>query len=288
MPDRVRFARRAALAGVLFALAALVAAACTFNFGTSVEGRPLAVQRIGNGPVAVLLIGGLHTGVEDNTRVLAEQLATYLREQPHVIPANVSVYVVTTANPDGTARRIRTNAHGVDLNRNWPSDNWSARACHPQSGCRDGLGGVAPLSEPETRALYELIVALRPEVTIAYHAAANTVEANEAGRGDHYGRVYAGAAAYPYTGEWGAYHLSGQMIDALEQRLGLAAMDVEMAKCCSVPRAEFDRNLNGLIALLTEAASAPPALPTATPTPRETPTPRPSPTPTWDLPDIDN
>jgi predicted deacylase len=270
----------------LLAVAGIAAGACTFTVGRSVDQRDIVVQRFGSGPTPVLIIGGLHTGVEDNSRILAEQIATYLREQPQVVPANVTVYVVASANPDGTARKIRTNAHGVDLNRNWPSDNWTSTACHPQSGCRAGLGGVAPLSEPETHALYQLIVTLRPELTIAYHAAANVVEANEAGRAGDYGRLYAANAGYPYIEEWRAYTLTGQMIDAVEQRLGLAAMDVEMSRCCSVTPADFERNLRGVVAVLNEAALAPPPA-TATPRVRDTPTPRPSATPTWDLPDID-
>ena len=278
-------AARIRLTLALLAACAMIAGACTFTVGRSVDQRDITVQRFGAGPNAVLIIGGLHTGAEDNSRVIAEQLATYLGQQPQVVPANVTVYVVASANPDGTARRTRTNAHGVDLNRNWPSDNWSSRACHPQSGCRAGLGGPAPLSEPEVYALYHLIGTLRPEVTIAFHAAANVVEANEAGRAGDYGRLYAAHAGYPYIEEWRAYTLTGQMIDAVEQRLGLGAMDVEMSRCCSVTPADFERNLRGVVAVLNEVALVPPP---ATPTPpAATPTPRPSATPTWDLPDID-
>ena len=71
------------------------------------------------------------------------------------------------ANPDGSATGTRGNAHGVDLNRNFP---WRWRH----------LGGVyysgtRPASEPETRALRRLILRERPDVSIWFHQHLNFV-----------------------------------------------------------------------------------------------------------------
>jgi predicted deacylase len=252
MDQTDRPGRRAAVAFALMAILALVAAACSFSIGRSVENRELVVQRLGSGPTIVLLIGGLHTGHEDNTRVIVEQLADHFARNPHLIPSSVTLFVLPSVNPDGTARGIHTNARGVDLNRNWPTDNWSTDACHPSSGCRKGLGGPAPLSEPETWSVYHFAQLARPEVTIVWHAEAPLVEANEVPGADTYGRTFAGASGYPYIEEWTAYHITGQLIDAFEQRLGLRAFDVELANCCTVSRDEFERNLAGLNAVLAE------------------------------------
>jgi murein peptide amidase A len=76
-------------------------------------------------------------------------------------PSGVELLVVPTINPDGVAAGTRGNAHGVDLNRNFPY-HW-----HPLS---DGeYSGPAPLSEPESRAAHHLILRTNPDVTIWFH-----------------------------------------------------------------------------------------------------------------------
>jgi len=82
-------------------------------------------------------------------------------------PAGVQLLLVDRANPDGSASGTRGNAHGVDLNRNFP---W--RWHH--------LGGVyhsgpRPASEPETRALRRFIRRERPDVSIWFHQHMNFV-----------------------------------------------------------------------------------------------------------------
>jgi len=235
---------------VALAAAGLLLAGCIFPIGASVEQRPLVVQSFGSGPVTLLFVGGLHTGPEDNTRVLAEMLARHFAEHPQDVPPQVSLYILTAANPDGSARNVHTNAHDVDLNRNWPSDNWVANACHPVTGCTTNLGGTQPLSEPETRALYDFVAGLRPEMVFVWHAQASLVEANEVAGADGHGQAYAGAAGFDYIEEWTAYTITGQFIDAMQQRLGVRAADVELSRCCSMTQQEFDRNLAGVQAVL--------------------------------------
>jgi predicted deacylase len=258
-------------------LAAASAAACVLPIGRSVEQRDVILLEFGSGPKSVLLVGGLHTGTEDNSRVIVTQLAEYIAVHPEVVPPSVTLYVVPSANPDGTANGTHANARGVDLNRNWPADNWTPDACHPASGCLAGLGGPAPLSEPETAALYDFVRTMRPELTLVWHSEAALVEANEVPGSEHYGRTFAAAAGYEYIEEWPWYVITGQLIDALEQRLGLRAIDVELADCCAVTQDDFDRNLAGLQATLAEVArSAEPRrgrTPSASPEPRATPTP---------------
>ena len=71
------------------------------------------------------------------------------------------IWVVPTINPDAVAAHSRGNAHGVDLNRNFPFD-W-----RPLAGGE--YSGPGPLSEPEARAAHRLILRTRPDVTIWFH-----------------------------------------------------------------------------------------------------------------------
>lgn len=126
--------------------------------GTSVQGRPIvAVHRAHAGATrTVLVIGNVHGDEQAGLRVVRR-----LRDRAD-LPADLDLWLVPTANPDGTAARTRTNAHAVDLNRNFPY-LWGA-------GPRGATwGGPAPLSEPETRALRALVLRLHPVLTVVFH-----------------------------------------------------------------------------------------------------------------------
>src|SRR5207253_6374914 len=76
-------------------------------------------------------------------------------------PPDVDVWIVPDLNPDGVAADTRQNAHGVDLNRNFPF-RW-----RPLGGVFDS--GPRPLSEPESRGAYRLILRVRPQISIWFH-----------------------------------------------------------------------------------------------------------------------
>lgn len=114
--------------------------------GFSVEKRP--IEAFGDGPL--LLFGAIH-GDEPES---AELCRRFLRDGAMVIPV---------VNPDGLARNQKDNARGVDLNRNFPSKNWSSR--HPPGY----FPGEAPLSEPESALLARLIDEKKPRLIVAVH-----------------------------------------------------------------------------------------------------------------------
>ena len=83
-------------------------------------------------------------------------------------PAGVDLWIVPVLNPDGVAAETRGNAHGVDLNRNFP---WRWQ---PLGGVF--FSGPGPLSEPESRLAYRLILRLRPRVSIWFHQHEDVVD----------------------------------------------------------------------------------------------------------------
>jgi len=129
-------------------------------FGESAEGRPLIARRSGDpgsGRTA-LIVGEIHGDEEAGLPVVRR-----LRRSPGPA-ANVDLWTVGTVNPDGHAADRRTNARGVDLNRNFSVD-WDGSE-------PEGSGyypGPEPFSEPESRGLRDLIRRIDPDVTIYYH-----------------------------------------------------------------------------------------------------------------------
>jgi predicted deacylase len=127
------------------------------EIGESHDGRPLAVEYYGQRGPRVVIIGAIH-GDERCTVVFGERLGERLQEG-WADELGVRVTFVHVANPDGVALGTRANARGVDLNRNFPADNFVAGAD----------GGPEPLSEPESRALHDLIDDTGPDAIITLH-----------------------------------------------------------------------------------------------------------------------
>jgi murein peptide amidase A len=130
--------------------------------GRSLEGRPVVAYELGDpaAPRKVLVVGCIH-----GDECAGVAIVNRLRRQGTV--AGVDLWLVPDANPDGRAAGTRGNARGVDLNRNFP---WRWR---PLRGVYDS--GAEPGSERETRTAMELILRLRPKVTIWFHQRLNMV-----------------------------------------------------------------------------------------------------------------
>ena len=135
--------------------------------GRSVEDRAIRVTVIGarSAPVRVLVVGAIHGNEPAGRSVTA-----LLRRRPPDMPG-VALWIVHDLNPDGSAAGTRQNAHGVDLNRNFP-DGWRAQG-------RPGdvhHAGARPLSEPESRIAARLVSRLRPAATVWFHQALALVD----------------------------------------------------------------------------------------------------------------
>jgi protein MpaA len=130
--------------------------------GRSVEGQRIRAIRVGDpaSPRKALVVGSMHG---DEPAGLSVARALRSRRV-----SGVDLWVVDTVNPDGLRRGRRQNARGVDLNRNFPH-RW-------RRGPRGRYwGGPRPLSEPESRLVRDLVLALRPSVSIWYHQPWNAV-----------------------------------------------------------------------------------------------------------------
>lgn len=130
--------------------------------GRSVRGRPIVAYRKGN-PEArhhVVLLGQMHGDEPAGPRTVRAVLDR-LR-----VDSDTDLWLVPTMNPDGAARGTRTNARGVDLNRNWPTSGW--RDADRRPGSRS-YRGPRPASEPETRVMMRFLRAVRPAYVASVH-----------------------------------------------------------------------------------------------------------------------
>jgi murein peptide amidase A len=139
------------------------------RIGTSVQGRAIvAVHRWADAATrTVLVVGSMHGDERAGMRVVR-------RLRTAALPAGVDLWLVRTMNPDGTAADRRTNADGVDLNRNFP------RYWRPAGAGTSTWSGPAAASEPETRALMTFLRTVNPRTTLVFHQPLDGVDSYRA------------------------------------------------------------------------------------------------------------
>lgn len=204
----------------------------TFSIGTSAEGRSITAYKFGSGPSVVLYVGATH-GNERSSKYILDSWVQHLEGVAPNIPAHRSVIVIPNLNPDGFARGSRLNARGVDLNRNFPANNWKSDVTLPGGQMQHGGGGSTPLSEPESSALASYTQSVRPRLVLTYHSKASIVTANESGDSMalaiQYGRAtgYRAVAESQLGGTFN-YDTTGAYENWLHDRVGIPALLVEL------------------------------------------------------------
>ncbi len=148
------------------------------ELGHSAGGEPLWAITVGTGPRTVFVVAGLHAMEHVGP---ATALALVDRAARGAAGwSDCRLVVVPVANPDGyraaesllargSRRFVRRNRRGVDLNRNfavgWDDQYYLNRLLRPVFA-----PGDAPLSEPETRAVDQLVARERPDYAVSLHA----------------------------------------------------------------------------------------------------------------------
>ena len=178
--------------------------------GRSVEGRAIYLLKLGHGPQKILVdathhanewIGSFlmmtmvehyayyyHTGQmfdQYDLRQLCEQVTFYF--VPMVNPDGVDIVANAGKNSQDYAQLVsynggshdfsgwKANAHGVDLNRQYPT-NWSlAEGYGPSSPAPANYAGPHPLSEPEIVAMDALHRSEGFSAQISFHTVGNAV-----------------------------------------------------------------------------------------------------------------
>ena len=125
--------------------------------GHSVTGRAIVAYRVGDPESTnkVVAMSTMHGNESGTRRILAS-----IRDGIPVV------------NPDGLARQTRKNAHGVDLNRNYPY-HWRNLDGNYESGAAAG-------SEPETKALIAFFDEVKPRRIVSFHQPLHGVDVSTA------------------------------------------------------------------------------------------------------------
>lgn len=211
-------------------------------YGASVEGVPLTVFLPDSGAADLVVLASIHGDESETTVVASEALRCIPRGE-------LQAAVILCGNPDGVLRGTRGNARGVDLNRNFPTSNWTPDPVHYKTRANDARDialspGAQPASEPETRALISLLERLNPRAVVSIHAALACID--DAG-GSHLGRQLAARSALPLLTEIG-YPTPGSMGTwAGEKKLTLVTWETEAASLYDLK----DRHVPILIDLMT-------------------------------------
>ena len=212
------------------------------TYGSSVDGIPLTVYLPDSDRAELLILAAIHGDETETTVVVSEAM--------RCLPiGELQAAVMLCGNPDGMLRGTRGNARGVDLNRNFPTSNWSADPVFYKSRANDARDqalstGAQPASEPETSALIALIDRLQPRAVVSLHSALACVDDSGA---SPLGRQLADRCTLPFLTEIG-YPTPGSMGTwAGERGLNLVTLELEDASLYTLK----DRHVPILLDLMT-------------------------------------
>lgn len=151
---------------------------------SSVSGTPLLIKEYPpldeRQPQArILLVGGTHGDELASISIVFKWMHTLEKHHSGLFHWRINPLM----NPDGALQEehSRTNANGVDLNRNFTSPDSDSNAAleywrHKTNENERRYPGPYPLSEPETIWLYQEIRDFKPDVVIAVHAPYSLVD----------------------------------------------------------------------------------------------------------------
>ncbi len=154
-----------------------------FSIGESVCGNPVYCVHVGGPGRQIIVTGGIHARECYTALVVLEQAVRFSGGAD-------GAYFIPLVNPDGAlffengtdfghpflrrnaaaAKVWKANADGVDLNTNFDARWGSGKSNVRYPGASDYIGET-PLCAPESRALAEFTVRVKPAMTVSYHCA---------------------------------------------------------------------------------------------------------------------
>lgn len=211
--------------------------------GRSAEGRAIEACEVGSGARKVLWVGGIH-GTEREGSVATERLPAAFANT-RTLGDHVTLTLVRDLNPDGSAANNRHNARDVDLNRNFPATNFVPHRRR----------GRAPLDQPESRVLHDLIVRGRPDLVLICHSTERGY-INFDGPARRYAEVFSRASGYPVVESNTLHSTPGSLGSWVGLDLGIPILTLEYRRGTPPERA-WDETRDAILAVLGSWSSDP-------------------------------
>lgn len=131
--------------------------------------RPIQTVQIGIGNLRVLVLASLR-GTDPASITVVDHLAQAMHDRAE-LQNSCTALLIRNPNPDGLAKRSPYNGRGIDLNRNFPANNWRRTA--------DATAGPKAASETETRMIVRTIDDFKPDRIII-------IQVSKSGNAVHY------------------------------------------------------------------------------------------------------
>lgn len=133
----------------------------SYHFGYTSDGLTIPAYKFGSKGPEILIVGGVHGDEIEGIQGANGLLRAFSKSFPY----RLKVTLVPILNLDGALRSQRTNARGVDLNRNLPTQDWSPEAAKVRYN-----PGPSANSEPENQALVDYLKSTTPRFIISLHS----------------------------------------------------------------------------------------------------------------------
>lgn len=184
---------------------------------------PIEIMGNTNNP-SVLVIGVFHGDEPQGDPIIRK----YAKQNP-----DTNLLFIPCLNEYGMKVNKRTNANGVDLNRNFPTKNWGS------AQSTDFFAGNAPASEAETRLVIDLVEKYSPKLILTLHAPYRVV--NFDGPAEKIANKIAEIIGYPVEasigyptpgsfGTWAGVERNIPIITLeLDEKEGIKALDISVS-----------------------------------------------------------
>lgn len=140
----------------------------TTKLGNKIELISSKEPAIKSSSCSTTLVIGVFHGDEPQGKYLIDK---YLENNfsQSLISKNLLLFI-PCLNPDGMQLEQRTNANGVDLNRNFPTKNWGEDTSAAGENPEDYFCGSCAGSEIETQFVMDVIEEYKPDKILTLHA----------------------------------------------------------------------------------------------------------------------